>query len=264
MTPLLFILTALCGLLIGILSGMFGVGGGIMMIPLLNLVFRLSAVASAATSLFVVAPTALSGALRHIRDKSVDYKTALLVGLAGAAAATATSSVSDSIPSLVIIVLAACLIVYCSLSMFLSAKRLGDKSKEGASASRFNSAGARASARIILGLFAGSMAGIVGLGGGFVIVPFAVSFFGYNFKQATAISLLSIAIIATPGIVIHAILGHVWYLYGIALMVGTIPGASIGARLISKIPEKAARLAFGVLLLTLGILLVANQLHATV
>jgi len=259
MTPILFIITALFGLIIGMLSGMFGVGGGVMMIPVLNLVFRLSALTSAATSLFVVAPTSLSGAYGHIRKGKVDVKAALFIGLAGACASTVTSWVSDRIPGIVIILLTACLIIYCAVTMIQGAMKPALDKEGHTSSCRFKTPASLNLARVCLGLFAGSMAGIVGLGGGFIIVPFAVGFFGYNFKQATAVSLLSITIISVPGIVIHAILGHIWYLYGLALMVGSIPGANIGARLVSRIPEKVTRIAFGILLVASGIMLVVNQ-----
>jgi uncharacterized membrane protein YfcA len=112
---------------------------------------------------------------------------------------------------------------------------------------------------ICLGLFAGALAGFVGVGGGFIIVPITVSYFGYSLKQASGTSLLAIAFIALPGIVTHALLGHIWYLYGIALIIGSIPGANIGARIIGRLPEKLARLSFGGLLIVSGVMLVLNQ-----
>ena len=260
MTVWVFIVIALFGLLIGILSGMFGVGGGIMIIPTLNLVFHLPALASAATSLFVVAPTSISGAYRNFRQGNIDIKAALMVGSAGACASTISSLFSEKVPDLIILLLSACLIIYCAISIIRGAFKLGKEAQEQTPKTFFKSSFSLFAARIVLGVFAGSMAGIVGLGGGFIIVPLAISLFGYSFKQATAVSLLSIAIIAVPGIVTHAILGHVWYLYGLALMVGTIPGANIGVRIVSKIPEKAIRLAFGALLVCAGVMLVASKL----
>jgi len=259
MTPTLFILIALCGLVIGIYSGLFGVGGGIMIIPLLNLVFFLPVLASAATSLFVVAPTAFSGAYRHYRQGKLDIRPALIIGLSGACASTTSSLFSEAIPEIVILIITAILIVYCALTMIRSAFKPAIDKEGRTSENRFKTPTSSVIAMVALGLFAGSMAGIVGLGGGFVIVPFAVTFFGYSFKQATAVSLFSITMICIPGIIAHAVLGHVWYLYGLALLVGTIPGANIGVRILPKIPEKAIRLVFGILLVATGLLLIARQ-----
>ncbi|MCL1847897.1 MAG: sulfite exporter TauE/SafE family protein [Coriobacteriia bacterium] len=259
MTTLLFILIALLGLLIGILSGIFGIGGGIMIIPALNLVFNLSPLTSAATSLFVVAPTAISGTYRHLRQGKIDVRAALFIGLSGACASTVSSFFSGQIPGIIIIVIAACLIIYCAGTIIHNALRPGGDEDGDPKRSRFKSKPGLAVARIALGLFAGAMSGIVGLGGGFIIIPIAVSLLGYTFKQATAVSLFSVGIIALPGIIMHALLGHVAYLYGLALMLGTIPGANIGVRMAAKIPEKPLGLAFSALLIISGVMLVINQ-----
>ena len=260
MTAPLFILIALFGLLIGILSGLFGIGGGIMIIPTLNLVFGLSPLASAATSLFVVAPTAISGTYRHLRQGKVDIRAALYIGISGACASTVSSLFSGMLHGMVILIIAACLIIYCAGTIIRRALKPAKNEESDSGEGRFKSTVSLAVARIALGLFAGSMAGLVGLGGGFIIIPMAVTLLGYSFKQATAVSLFSVGIIAVPGIITHALLGHIAYLYGIALMVGTIPGASIGVRLSTRIPEKPLSLAFGALLIISGVMLVVNQI----
>jgi len=259
MTANLFIAIALCGLVIGIYSGMFGVGGGIMIIPLLNLVFQLPVIGSAATSLFVVAPTALSGAIRHYRQGKIDIKPALTIGISGACASTASSLFSERIPDIVILIITAALIIYCAYTMIRSALKPAIDKEGRTSENRFKTPVTFTVAMIVLGFFAGSLAGIVGLGGGFIIIPIAVSYLGYTFKQSTALSLMSITLICIPGIITHAVLGHVWYLYGLALMIGTIPGANIGVRILPRIPEKAIRLTFGIVLVITGLLLVARQ-----
>ena len=260
MTVPLFITIALIGLIVGILSGMFGIGGGVLIIPTLNLIFRLPPLNSAATSLFVIAPTAISGAYRHFRQGDIDIKTALIIGSFGALASTVSSFFSDRIPDIVLIVISACIIIYCAATMMRSALKPGTDEEGRASKKRHLGPTALMVARIGAGLIAGSAAGIVGLGGGFIIVPLAIILFGYSFKQATAVSLLAIAVIAIPGIITHAILGHVYYLYGLALIIGTIPGANIGVRLIAKIPERQARFSFGVLLVFSGLILVISKL----
>jgi len=230
-----------------------------MIIPLLNLVFHLPVLASAATSLFVVAPTAFSGAYRHKRQGNLDIKPAIIIGLSGACASTVSSLFSEAVPEIVILIITAILIIYCASTMIRNAFKPAIDKEGRTSENRFKTPTSSTIAMVALGLFAGSMAGIVGLGGGFIIVPFAVSYFGYSFKQATAVSLFSVTIICIPGIITHAVLGHLWYLYGLALMVGTIPGANIGVRILPKIPEKAIRLAFGILLIATGLLLIAKQ-----
>jgi uncharacterized membrane protein YfcA len=256
----LFILIALFGLIVGILSGMFGIGGGTMMVPLLHLIFRLPILMSTATALFVIVPTSLSGAWRHLRQGTVEVRPAVTIGLAGACASVFSAFISEKLPELVILIATACVILYSASSIIRGALKLPVNREEDAPKSRFTTARTQYAAYICLGLFAGLVAGIAGVGGGFIIVPISIAYFGYTFKTASGTSLLAIALLALPGIITHAALGHIWYLGGIALMLGTIPGANLGARIITKIPERAARFAFGGLLIVSGTMLVVNQM----
>ena len=83
-----FVLIAIAGVGVGVLSGMLGVGGGTVMIPLFRLVFGLSAVVSTATSLFAIIPTSVSGLITHLREKTCIPKLGLAMGIAGACTST--------------------------------------------------------------------------------------------------------------------------------------------------------------------------------
>ena len=65
-----FVITAAVGVVVGILSGLLGIGGGTLMVPLFRLGFGLSALASTATSLFTIIPTSLVGFITHIKNKT--------------------------------------------------------------------------------------------------------------------------------------------------------------------------------------------------
>jgi uncharacterized membrane protein YfcA len=110
-----------------------------------------------------------------------------------------------------------------------------------------------------VGLLAGLLAGIVGVGGGFIIVPFCVAYLHFPMREAAGTSLIAILLTALPGILTHALLGHIWWLYGIALIIGTIPGAQLGAYLSTKLPERALRIAFVCLLLVAASMLLYQQ-----
>jgi uncharacterized membrane protein YfcA len=298
MTILLFVLTICFGVVVGILSGMFGIGGGTLMIPILNLAFRLPILASTATSLFVIAPTSISGAWRHIRQGTADVRAATAIGLSGAVASAFSSFMSDRLPDIAILAVALGVILYSASSVLRGVLKKGSgeqkvarggteakaktesdakidaetetkaaadaaariKTEAPASANRFTTKRSQMAAFICLGVFAGLVAGVAGVGGGFIIVPISIAYFGYAFKKASGTSLLAIAFIAVPGIITHAILGHIWYLNGIALMIGAIPGANLGARLITKVPERAARLVFAGLLMVSAALLIINRI----
>lgn len=83
MTILLAVVTALVGILVGIFSALFGVGGGIVMVPFMVLVLGLTQHVSEGTSLLVIVPTALAGVLAHRKRGYVDGKTVALLAAGG-------------------------------------------------------------------------------------------------------------------------------------------------------------------------------------
>ena len=80
----LFVVAALCGIAVGVLSGLLGIGGGVIMVPLFRLVFGMNPIAATATSLFTIIPTSLSGMAKHVRNKTCVARVGIVCGLAGA------------------------------------------------------------------------------------------------------------------------------------------------------------------------------------
>lgn len=115
-------------------------------------------------------------------------------------------------------------------------------------------------AGVLIGLVAGLASGYVGVGGGFLMVPLMIQFIHTPMKLTSGTSLIAVMILAVPGVVYQAVLGNVNWVVGIAVAAGSIPGAAIGARLTSWVPERTLRFAFGGLLLVAAVSLVANQM----
>jgi len=255
------LLVVLFGLIIGVLSGMLGLGGGTMIVPLLNLVFGMPMINATSTSILCIAPTALSGSIKHLRQKTAHVKVGLIMGLSGAVASVLGSLISGALPDLIVVLLATAIILFCSIRMLLEARKKPNPDEEALS---FEERGAKISRGLPfacgLGFFAGLMAGIVGVGGGFIIVPFCVAYLGFQIKEAAGTSLIAIGIIAIPGIITHALLGQVEWFYGLALIIGTIPGALVGAWLINILPDRPMRVAFSILLIIVGVLLVWSNI----
>ncbi len=87
LTPAIGVALAGCGLLVGLLAGLLGIGGGIIVVPALVLLFEVADVTAKGTSLLVVLPTAVVGTLRNMRHGNVDLRGALLTGAGGVASA---------------------------------------------------------------------------------------------------------------------------------------------------------------------------------
>ena len=79
-----FAIAVVVGLLVGVLSGLLGIGGGTIMVPIFRLGFGLSAIEATATSLFTIIPTSLSGCVTHIKNKTCIVPLGLAAGIGGA------------------------------------------------------------------------------------------------------------------------------------------------------------------------------------
>lgn len=263
----------LAGVGIGVLSGMLGIGGGTIMIPVLRLGYGLDAFMATATSLFAIIPISLAGAVTHIRARSCLPKLGILLGVAGAVTSSAGVYLGSVSPAWLIMVVAAVIIIYSAFTMLSKEVRMGKKSS-----SKSGSARASASATlsniepctfgftrknvalaVIIGLIAGFASGYVGVGGGFIMVPLMTAWLDIPMKRTSGTSLIAIIILAIPGVIQQAFLGHIDYLAGIMLCVGAIPGAVLGARLVSRVPERTLRFIFSGLLAVAAVVLVVNE-----
>jgi uncharacterized membrane protein YfcA len=94
----MWILAAVLGVVGGVLSGLFGVGGGILFVPVLVLVLGLTQVHAEATSLLAILPTVIAGAWQQHRYGNVDWRAALLVGLGSIAGVEGGVQLAKALP----------------------------------------------------------------------------------------------------------------------------------------------------------------------
>lgn len=281
-----FIGLAAAGVFVGVCSGLLGIGGGTVMIPLLRLVFGLDAYMATATSLFTIIPTSLSGAATHVRNRTCYPVLGVALGIGGACTSALGVLLASISPAWAIMLVAALIIFYSSYTMLVKAVKAphgrGRRGRGGDAAGA--NTGARASAAsgrgggsavegdafevtrakllggFAIGLFAGLASGYVGVGGGFVMVPLMTAWLGVPVKKASGTSVIAIIILAVPGVIEQCVLGHVDYLAGVLLAVGSIPGAYLGARLVSVVSERQLRFLFAGFLLVAGTFLILNEL----
>ena len=291
--------SVLAGVFVGVMSGLLGIGGGTVMVPLFRLAFGLSPVTSTATSLFAIIPTSVSGVSAHLRGKTCIPKLGIALGLGGAVMSPIGVLLANISPAWLVMVVAALIIGFSAFKMFRKAVKMkpakavaagaaspaahgADSGVEPAAAvaEPAKSAGkpappAAPSAPAIpdpselgrreyligvgIGMIAGLASGYVGVGGGFIMVPMMLAILSIPMTLASGTSLIAIMILAIPGVIEQAVLGNINYLAGIAMVVGTIPGAVIGARLIKVIPERQLRFLFGCFLLVAAVLLLVKE-----
>lgn len=249
--------SAIVGLAAGILSGMFGVGGGLLTTPALRLLLGAPALIAVGTPLPVIIPTALTGAISYARRGLADVPGGVVLGLWGALAAVAGAYASDLAGGPAVMLATAALILFMATDMVRQAR--GDKPEKPAIPSHHPR---RQVALALLGIATGFYSGFLGLGGGFVLVPLLARWFGYPIKRAIGTSLVSIAILAVPGSIAHLQLGHVDVGLALSLIVGVVPGALVGARLTAAARERAVKIGFAGLLAVAGTALLVGEVAA--
>ena len=149
-----FGLPVLVGILIGILSGLLGIGGGTIMVPVFRLAFGLSPLMSTATSLFTIIPTSISGAVSHIKGKTCVPALGLTMGVGGALTSPVGVWLASLSPAWLVMLAAALIIGYSAVNMLRKAVKAPSKRKSaglkcessGPSAAAPGDSGARRSA----------------------------------------------------------------------------------------------------------------------
>ena len=282
MVPL-FLVSLVVGLAVGVLAGLLGIGGGMLLVPAFKLGYAMDSLMCTATALFTIIPTSVSGAISHIRNKTCLPKLGVAAGLGGACLSPLGVWLATLSPDWAVMGAAALIIAYSSVTMFRKALK-APKVPRGAGAGAADAAAKEAAAEdraaaierahaeaptigwreaaigAAIGLFAGLASGYVGVGGGFIMVPLMMSILHVPMKLTSGTSLIAVMILAVPGTVTQALLGNINWIAGIAVACGSIPGATLGAKLIPKVPERQLRFLFAGFLVVAAVLLVVNQL----
>ena len=305
------------GLIVGMLSGLLGIGGGTVMVPAFRLIYDMSAIAATATSMLTIVPTSVSGMIAHVRNKTCVLKVGLAAGLGGACSSWIGVILAEWSPGWCVMAAAAAVIVYSATTMLKKALAMkpAKAAREDAGAGESAGAGVAGDARVdgagasvgagskvarnaaadgasvggassasastaaakpqeadvpvtknmlvksaIIGLSAGVLSGYVGVGGGFIMVPLFLSKLNLPMKKASGTSLVAVGILVLPALATQIALGNVNWAAGLACIVGSIPGAALGAKLQARIPERALRFCFAGILGVAAALLIVNEL----
>lgn len=271
-----FVLLGLGGL-VGILSGMFGVGGGFLMTPLLFFIGIPPAVAVATEANQIVA-SSFSGVLAHVKRKTVDFKMGgvlLIGGLIGAALGVVVFNYLKSLGQVDLLV-KLCYVLFLGVVgslMFAESLRALRKSKQVAVAKsrkkrglvhvlpfkmRFRVSGLYISIipPIVVGVAVGVLAAIMGVGGGFVMVPAMIYLLGMPTKVVVGTSLFQIIFVTAFTTMLHATTNYtVDMVLAVLLLIGGVIGAQFGTMIGAKLKAEQLRI-----LLALMVLLVCAKL----
>jgi len=277
MTSVALVVSLLFGGVVGLVSGLLGVGGGIVMVPYLYLLLDApgwsgilvpspyQAVVAHATSLFVIVPTALAGILAYHKSRLVMWRIALPMAATAVVASMAGVQVAIRLPPEVLKASFGAFLVLSGGNLLRSSRREGGG--EGHTRTGFALA-------VLGGLIVGFVTSLLGVGGGIVAIPILIHLLRIDMKKVAATSLGIVvfsALVASgtywftgwnhpelpPGS-----LGYIFAPVGLALLPGAVLTARFGARLNQRLNPRALKILFGLVFLMVGLRLFLGNLSA--
>lgn len=265
------ILTSLClfitGICSGTASGLFGVGGGFLMTPVQFWLYTGSGMDSTlatriafGTSLAVMLPTMISGALAHNNRGAVNWVAAVPMGIAAVFGGLAGGTLAAHLPGIVLRMFFASVIVLTAIRMLAHLAECPACDERGT-----------AGTHLVLGFVIGIVSGLAGIGGGVLLVPVLVILLGYSihravgtssacliFSSAGAVTAYILNGLGTPGLPPFS-LGYVDLVTFGILAVTTIPLARFGVRCAHGCSGRNLQVLFAGLLIVIGVLMLFSR-----
>ncbi len=288
----------LFGLIVGALGGFFGVGGGFLMVPMLNVVFGIPYNIAVGSDLGQMCGMSTAATVRHMRFGNIDFKLGFLMiaGTAGGVEAGATilevlkragnwTIAGRQVDAMTIVMsgVYALLLILLGQAMVRESLRAMKRSAGGGGEGEAPATGYVLKLRslklppvvrlpasgiegislwviLVIGFATGLLSGMLGVGGGFIRMPALVYIMGCPTVVAVGTDLFEIMFSSGYGVFTHALKGNVHLVLVLALLIGTTVGAQIGASYTRKAGGPKVRLGFGALAF-IGVVMVAAKLY---
>lgn len=255
------LLLLLAGCLAGFLAGFFGVGGGIILVPMLLFYFQSIGVSSLVathltfgTSLLIVIFASLSSAYQYSKNKHVVWKAVLFIGVASVVGALLGAIVASDLQGKSLQRIFAAVVIVAALGLLVESKK--PKANPGPNLSPVGLSA--------IGLIVGLVSSLAGVGGGVFSIPMMYYFMHFPLKKALGTSSATIVITAfaaAAGYVVQGwgnpllpsfTLGYVDFLHSLPVIVGTLPFAGLGASAAHKTKGDLLRKIFATFLLVMA------------
>ncbi|MCB9183063.1 MAG: sulfite exporter TauE/SafE family protein [Flavobacteriales bacterium] len=255
-------------LIMGLSLGLIGGGGSILTVPILVYLFSVDAVLATAYSLFIVGLTSLIGSFSHMRMGNIHWRTALVFGIPSILAVYATRAwlvpaLPDPLFNMgdVAVSKALGMLIFFALLMVAAAFSMIRKGKPKAAETATGEVRFNYPLILAEGIVVGTITGLVGAGGGFLIIPALVLLAKLPMKQAVGTSLIIIAAKSLIGFTgdlkgNEAIDWNFLLFFSVVAIAGIITGSILSKR----IPNEKLKPAFGWFVLLMGIYIIGREL----
>jgi uncharacterized membrane protein YfcA len=237
------------GAAFGLLGGLFGIGGGIVAIPILGLAFGMTQQLAQGTALVMVVPNVAIGLWRYYQKRSLNLRYAVTLALSAVPFTYAAARVATGLPSHPLRIAFAAFTV--AIGGYVLWKSIAAVTVSRAPAAWYWSS--------IVGAIGGTLSGFFSVGGATFAVPAMAEFFGLTQAAAQSMGLALVAPGTIVGLATYGAAGDVNWLTGAALAVGGVPAVSYGVDLAHRLPERSLKFSFAVFLGGAAVALLAEH-----
>lgn len=237
-------LLAFGGLSSGILAGFLGIGGGVLLVPLL-VTLGFAPIQAAATSSLAILLTSLTGSLQNWRMGYLEPRRVILLGVPALVTALFGTQVAARLPAHLLLLAFGLLLLSNLYLVGLKKRVVGLQAR---STKQFNPM----MARLLSGSLTGFMAGLFGVGGGVILVPLQILLLNEPIKTAVRTSLGVIVITALSACVGHALNNNVDWSAGLLLGTGGLIGVQLSTRFLPKLADQTVSVLFRTMLCLLA------------
>lgn len=260
------LLSAALGALVGIIMGLTGAGGGILAVPLLVFGLGLTVAQAGPIGLLAVGAAATLGAGVGLINKIVRYRAAVLVAATGILIAPLGVSLAHRLDTKILSVLFAVVLLWVAYKSFtdVTAERLSAEAVREPTCKRFTATGRftwtiRCAAMLtVTGGLAGLLSGMLGVGGGFVIVPALKRFTDLETRSVIATSLTIISLVSLAGVAASWSAGQLDVALALPFSAGALAGMAAGSLISSQFPDKYLKIAFALICLLVAVGMLAK------
>jgi hypothetical protein len=240
------LLLALVGAAGGLFGALMGVGGGLIVVPALTQLFGVPFPQAVAVSLTVIIVNSAASSAAYVEKGITDVRVAVVLELATVGGALLGSLLAAHVPQAMLLGLFTVVAWYTAWTTW---RRRG-QSREGQTAGEHE---VRSwGAGVGVGLVAGAVSGLIGVGGGFLMVPAMSLLMGMPFKVAAATSNLMLSVTAATSAYVYVARGDLDLAVAAPTVVGVYVGARLGSSLLPRIPAVRLQGAFALVLAVIG------------
>jgi len=278
--PMDVLIIFLVSIIAGFVGALFGLGGGVLIIPFLTLVEGVPVPLAVGASIVSVVATSSASAATYVQDHLTNLRLGMFLEIGTVAGAITGAFVSVFLPASALFILFGIILLYATIVMirargvdFPANVRPDKTSRILALGSQYEDHSlnrvvkyevTRTPLTVFIGYFAGIVSGLLGVGGGVINVPTMNLVSKVPVKVASATSNFMIGVTAAASASVYLLRGDVHPLLAAPLIIGVAGGALLGTRVLKVTPPTRVKVAFGILLAAISLLMILKGFNLPV